>query len=132
MDMVISINNNEKVYVLPVCPVPQITESMNNQVMDTINGPVNIIGKKGLKSISISSLFPNNDYPFIRPGATSNGEEYVEFFQEIMEREIPARLIVIDENQVQMNLAVTINNFTHDKDKAGDIVYSAELLEFPL
>jgi len=132
MDMIISINNNEKVYVLPICPIPQITDPMNNQVMDTINGPVNIIGNKGLKSISISSLFPNNDYPFIRPGGSSNAKEYVEFFEEIMARKIPARLIVIDENDVQMNLAVTINNFTNEKDKAGDIRYTVEFLEFPL
>jgi len=132
MDMIISINNNEKVYVLPVCPIPQITEPMNNQVMDTINGQINVIGNKGLKSISISSLFLNNDYPFIRPGATSNAKEYVDFFEEIMIRKIPARLIVIDENEVEMNLAVTLNNFNHNKDKAGDIQYTAEFLEFPL
>jgi len=132
MDMIISINNNEKVYVLPICPIPQITEPMNNQMMDTLNGPVNIIGNKGLKSISISSLFPNSDYPFIRPGGSSNAKEYVEFFEEIMAREIPARFIIIDKNNVEMNLAVTLNNFAHNKDKAGDVQYSAEFLEFPL
>lgn len=132
MDIVISINNNEKVYVLPICPVPQITEPMNNQVMDTINGQINIIGNKGLKSISLSSLFPNIDYPFIRPGGTSNAKEYVDFFEEIMTRKIPARFILIDENDVEMNLAVTLNNFTHNKDKVGNIRYTAEFLEFPL
>lgn len=100
--------------------------------MDTINGQINIIGNKGLKSISLRSLFPNIDYPFIRPGGTSNAKEYVDFFEEIMTRKIPARFILIDENDVEMNLAVTLNNFTHNKDKVGNIRYTAEFLEFPL
>lgn len=132
MDIIISMNNNEKIITLPICPLPDISKPMNNQVMDTINGPKNIIGEKGLTAVKISSFFPNTEYSFIRPGASANANEYIDFFEELEKRKIPARFIWISQDEIQLNLAVTINNFSYKPDKAGDIVYSADFLEFPL
>lgn len=132
MDIIISINNNEKVMTLPICPLPNITTPMKNQNFNTLNGPKNLIGKKGLKKIRLSSFFPNQEYSFIRPNSSANANEYIDFFEEVMDREIPARFIWISNNNIQLNLAVTLDNFNYKPDESGDISYSMSFTEFPL
>ena len=130
MDMIISMNNNEKIFVLPICPLPEITDSVTNEVVDTINGPINLFGNRNLKTINFDSIFLNNKYDWIRPGAISNAQVYIDFFNEIMNRKIPARLIWVGKDGPKLNIAVTLESFNYIEDRAGDVQYAVEFLEY--
>jgi len=130
MDMIISINNNEKVFILPVCPLPEITDSVTNEVVDTINGPINLFGNRNLTAINFESIFLNKEYEWIRSGASADAQSYINFFNEIMDKKIPARLVWIDENGTKLNIAVTLETFNYSEDIAGDVQYTVDFLEY--
>ena len=130
MDIILSMNNNETVLVLPIPALPKITISGSNQSFDTLNGEINLIGKKSLKSIALSSFLPSRDYEFIRPGASSNPQEYINFIEKALDDEIPIRFIWIDDNEARLNIAATIEIFDYEPDNTGDLYYTLKLKEY--
>jgi hypothetical protein len=58
------------------------------------------------------------------------GMEYVETIKRWRERRVPLRLIITNDGKAEVNMAVTIDNFTYSKDKSGDIKYKLDLKEF--
>jgi hypothetical protein len=126
----LSINNNEEVILLPVTPEEyEISEPWNNQEVEGLNQVMNIIQTKGLSSLSIESFFPSKDYPFLL-SRDMWGMEYVETIKRWRERRVPLRLIITNDGKAEINMAVTIDNFTYSKDKSGDIKYKLDLKEF--
>lgn len=130
MDIILSINNNEKVMFLPVPSQPKIKRAVNNQNFSTLNGDITLIGKKGLMDITLISFFPVRDYDFIRPRGTSHAQEYIEFIEDAMNREIPVRLIWLSDLETKLNLAVTVEAFDYEPDQTGDIYYTLKLKEY--
>ena len=57
---------------LPVLPESfTITDSWDNHELNINSiGAITMIGKRGLKSITINSFFPNHNYSFLEPGST--------------------------------------------------------------
>ena len=54
MNIIFSANNNEEVYVLPIVPPIELNIPRKNEEFETINsGTLNLIGTRGLKSLSI-------------------------------------------------------------------------------
>lgn len=132
MDIVFSANNFEEVARLPIIPssLEGINEPWHNEEFQTMgHGTIKLIGTKGLRSLSITSFFPMMEYPFAKD--KRNGMEYVEFFKKWRERRVPIRLIItFDDGREFLNMACTIDDFTHGLDRSGDITYSLTLSEF--
>src|SRR6056297_564282 len=126
----LSINNNEEVILLPVTPEEyEISEPWNNQEVEGLNQAMNIIQNKGLSSLSIETFFPSKDYPFLL-SRDMWGMEYVETIKRWRERRVPLRVIITNDGETEVNMAVTIDGFTYSKDKSGDINYKLDLKEF--
>ena len=58
-------NGNDKIR-LPILPSSFTVESSQQNTSQNVHrkGEVNLLGKRNLKTIEISSFFPNHDYPF--------------------------------------------------------------------
>lgn len=130
MDIIFSYNNGEVEKVIPVPPNKiDIETGQGNSDFEAFSGPVRLIGNKGLTKMNWSSIFPNRPLRFIRPGASSNAKEYLDFFEAAWKRKIPLRVIVIYTTQ-KINMACTVDNLSWSVDKAGDVAYSISLTEF--
>lgn len=129
MDIFISINNREEVIQLPVVPAEfSIPSPVNHQTFSTVNqGDLRLIGKRGLKGITIDAFFPAKDYPWLR-SRQYTGWEYVEKIEAWIDRERPIRLIITG---TPINMAMTIDNFEYGvRDGSGDIYYTLALTEY--
>ena len=133
MDFVLSYNNNEGVLVFPVIPNGGITLSrgQSNETFDGVNHELQSLGTMDLASFELSSIFPLHDYPWIRPGSSTDGWSYVHTIEAVRERRIPFRAIYLDNDGEEIfNLPVSVDRFEYAPDKAGDIAYALEFREY--
>lgn len=133
MDIILSYNNNEVALVFPVVPndMPEIVSPQANGSFESVNGEMNTIGPTGLRSLSIESIFPTHDYPWLRPNASSDGWRYVELIEAGRRRGIPFRVILLgDGGEEIVNMPCTVDSFAYHRDRAGDVAYSLELREY--
>lgn len=133
MDIIFSANNNEEVLVLPIIPsnLPAITQSCNNEIFETTSGDINLIGNKGLKNMTLECWLPvNKNYRFIRPEASSDGWEYIRFWQKWTDKKVPVRIVITDDLNEILNMAVTIESIEYSINKRKDIDYVLELQEY--
>lgn len=131
MDIVFSIKNNAEVYVLPVCPEIEIEETQNNETFDGLSFDIRMIGKVGLRTLSISSFFPRIRYPYVNPYAEINPSLYIDFFRRIKEEMIPARIVITDKHSKEiLNMAVSIDNFNYKYRNNGEVDYTLDLTEY--
>jgi hypothetical protein len=133
MDIVFTADNNSEIYVLPIIPYDvDLSNPSKNEEFDTINsGPINIIGDAGLRSLSISSFFPTNDYSWIKAGSESDGWTYVDFLKTYKSSKSPIRVVVSDDDGIEVvNMECTIEDFTYGLKRNGDIRYSLSLKEY--
>ena len=80
MDIVVSANNGETALILPILPenMPELVEMWNNNTFESINNDINLIGTKGLRTVTLQSFFPvNKNYKFQRAGSEKDGWKYV-------------------------------------------------------
>ncbi len=133
MDIVFIANNNEIIHILPIVPpgIP-IDSPRKNEVFDSMNrGEFKLIGHMGLKTVSISSFFPNRYYPFIKKGASTRAKDYIDFFEEWSDKKAPIRIVMTTKNGEEvLNLPVVVDNFNHSYDKVGDVNYTLDLSEY--
>ena len=136
MDILLSVNNREQFFTLPVLPKEfKIQSGMKNETFDTISqGEIKLIGMKNLRSITLQSFFPNRDYPFLR-GQEGNRKykawDYVNMIEEWKNRRVPIRMIISDMPENLGNMACTIESFEYgQQDGTGDIYYTLTLSEF--
>lgn len=133
MDIIFSANNNEQVLTLPVLPenMPEFVQTYKNSTFESINGELNLIGNKALRTVSFSCFFPTKKYKFIRPKAIEDGWAYVAFFNKYANNKMPIRMIFVDnDNREISNMAYTIESFNSYVDKVLDIQYSLDLKEY--
>ncbi|QNB48213.1 hypothetical protein BR63_19220 [Thermanaerosceptrum fracticalcis] len=129
MDIYLSINNREQVIRLPVVPKEiKIQSDMDNTTFNTITlGDIKLIGLPALKTVSIQSFFPQQEYSFTRD-KTYKGWEYVEIIVAWKARREPIRLII---TETPINMACTIESFEYGpQDGTGDVYYTLSLSEF--
>lgn len=111
--------------------MPEFAQSYNNSTFESINGELNLIGTKALRTVSITSFFPNKKYNFIRPKASAEGWVYVAFFNKYANQKMPIRMIYLDnEGKEISNMAYTIEAFNTYVDKVGDVQYTLDLKEY--
>jgi hypothetical protein len=135
IEVFLSINNNAELMQLPVPPEKySIPDPWNNQKVDGLKQSLNLIGLRGLKTITIESFFPilGHDYPFLQ-NRTKWGRQYVETIQRWRELRYPIRLVIIDNTgKKDVNMAITIDDFSTEVRSDGDIYYSLVMTEFPI
>lgn len=133
MDIIVSANNNETVLILPIIPevMPEMIQPYKNTSFDAVNQEINLIGAKGLRTVTLQSFFPvNKKYWIQRPGSESNGWKYVAFFNKYADLRVPIRMIWLDGLDEISNMAYTIENLTFQINKVKDINYTIELKEY--
>lgn len=122
-------------YIIPIVP-PDVDfkEGGENETLKTVKGNVRLVGEKGLKTVSWSSIFPvNKNYGFVAVGSRKNGYDYVNFLQDAVTVKIPIRVIITSLNKRTIcNMLATVDDgFSWSIDKTGDIKYSISMTEFP-
>lgn len=130
MQIYFSANNREEVIQIPVVPYLDLIEcETKDEEFETVNGVLLLIGKKGLRTFSFSSFFPNKSYSFIS-GNYKNGEHYKKFFEKWRDKNVPIRVIIIDKGKEMLNMACRYEFNVGIKDRAGDIPYSLSVKEY--
>lgn len=130
MDITFSSEDRKEVLKLPIVPPDLQWDRPNNNVtMETINGEIRLIGKKKLMSLSISSFFPNKEYKFARSNV--KGRYAVGFFAKWKNSGKPIRMAITNDNrETLLSILVSIDNFNHGFDRAGDTTYTLDLTEY--
>lgn len=121
--------SNEKL-VLPVPPEEfTIQEGNNNQVVTVEDvGELNFFGKSKLVSLSLSSFFPNQYYPFCVTKELQKPYDYVELIDRWMQAGKP---LILNIEKTRYNLTCCIENFSYgEKDGSGDVYYTIEFKEY--
>lgn len=133
MDIIVSANNNETVLTIPVIPekMPEMVQPYKNSTFDAVNQEINLIGTKGLRTVTLQSFFPvNKNYPFQRPGSEKDGWKYVAFFNKYADLRVPIRMVWLDGFDEISNMAYTVESCTFQINKVKDIDYTIELKEY--
>ena len=121
--------DNDSKFQLPVKPSEYtINVSHKNTVVNVIQkGDINLIGKTGLRDLSLSSFFPARDYNFSNNSGRKEPLAYVEKIEEWRNSGEPIRVIVTG----ILNMECTIESFNYgEKDATGDIYYTISLKEY--
>lgn len=121
-------NDNEK-FKLPVTPESfEVKVAQKNKTVSIISlGEINLLGKTGLRSISLSSFFPAQDYNFSKNGDRLDPEEYVEQIESWRKANDLVRFIIKD----VVNIQCSIESFSWGmQDGTKDIYYTIDLKEY--
>lgn len=128
MEFWVQQDNNGKLQ-LPVKPSEyNVTVTHRNTVVNVIQvGDVNLIGKTGLREISLASFFPAQDYNFSNNSGRKEPLAYVEQMESWRNSGNPVRVIITG----VLNMEATIESFTYgERDATGDIYYTLYLKEY--
>lgn len=134
MNITVTDIKGELIYILPHVPseIEHGGES-NNETMETLDGPIRIIGEEGLKQVSWSAILPvYKNYSWQKIGSLSNGYDYIKFFNTMKKNRLPIRVVITDSLfKTLHNSLMSIDSFTYKKDKTKDYTYSISLTEYP-
>lgn len=115
---------------LPVLPsTVEIQVGHNNQEVN-INeiGDINLMGKTGLKTLTLSSFFPAQEYYFVEYTGFPDPRDFIQEIDGWRLSGEPTRLIL---TMTGINMLVTIESLTYgEQDGTGDIYYALELKEY--
>ena len=128
MEFWIKQDNNGELQ-LPVKPTDfNITVAHKNTVVNVIQqGDINLMGKTGLREVSLSSFFPAKDYNFSNNSGRKTPLTYVNKIEAWRNSGKPVRVIITD----VLNMEATIESFTWgERDATGDIYYTMLLKEY--
>ncbi|BAL85207.1 phage related protein (plasmid) [Selenomonas ruminantium subsp. lactilytica TAM6421] len=129
-DALITLGCNGSTLVLPVDPeVFMCRVAQKNSIININNsGEYNMIGKTGLKEISISSFFPAQDYQFNNPGASTDPYSYV---NQIEGWRTSGNICQINVSGTPIQFNCLIESFGYgERDGSGDVYYSLQLKEY--
>jgi nucleoid-associated protein YgaU len=130
MEIWLSWQNNKERLRLPILPPNfEVTVgNLNTKVNINEIGNINLIGKSDLKTITLESFFPNQNYYFCEYSDFPKPYECVEMIENWRLSGKPIRLIITD---TPINLAMAIENFSYgERDGTGDVYFSLELAEY--
>lgn len=123
------IKQGEEALQLPVKPTEfTVTVAHRNTVVNVIQlGDINLIGKTGLREISLSSFFPAKDYNFSNNSGRKSPISCVTQLESWRNSGKPVRVIITD----VLNMEATIESFAWgEHDATGDIYYTIALKEY--
>ncbi len=130
--LILSFNNRAEVLELPwPLQAHNISNPHNLYDFTTINqGEVLAIGKKKLKTMTIDSVFPSKDYPFLLNKNYPKPDEAIAKINKWRLSNKPIRVVIVD---TDINLAMAIEDFSYgheDGDGSGDVAFSLSLKEY--
>ncbi len=128
-----SANNGEEILVLPIVPanLPDILQEYGHTEFETNNKVLTLIGKRKRKSFDLEILLPcNKNYSKANSKASSNGRDYIDFWEKWSNKEVPMRLVITDGDIELLNMAYTLNNFSWKYDKKKDIIAKLSVIEY--
>lgn len=114
----------------PVTPSEVVCETSASIVNENVNdlGPVSLFGGTELKTIPISSFFPNKDYSFCTYSNVEKPYSFVSKIESWQNKGAKLRYIVSDG---YTNVPVMINSFTYrEQDGTGDVYFDLSLIEY--
>lgn len=114
---------------LPVKPTEfTVTVTHKNTVVNVIQlGDINLMGKTGLREITLASFFPAKDYNFSNNSGRKEPLACVEQLEGWRKSGNPVRVIITG----VLNMEATIESFSYgEKDATGDIYYTLYLKEY--
>ncbi len=120
--------NRAEGFVLPINPKKiEVSEANMNNKLNLLNvGEINLIGNRGLRSISFSSFFPSKKSYFNKD--EKEPIEYKEMLLKWKNSKRPVRLIISD---LEINDAMAIQNVSFSMNEGdSDIYYTIEFLEY--
>ena len=123
------IKQDEEALQLPVKPTEfNVTVAHRNTVVNVIQlGDINLMGKTGLREVSLSSFFPDKDYNFSNNADRKSPITCVNQLESWRNSGKPVRVIITD----LLNMEATIESFTWgERDATGDIYYTLSLKEY--
>ena len=123
------IKQGEEALQLPVKPTEfNVTVAHRNTVVNVIQlGDINLMGKTGLREVSLSSFFPAKDYNFSINSGRKEPISCVNQLERWRNSGNPVRVIITD----LLNMEATIESFTWgERDATGDIYYTLALKEY--
>lgn len=125
---IVTLSCDNSSIVLPVTPESFGVQVKNNNFVVNITnfGDYNMIGKTGLKSITISSFFPAQDYNF-----SSGSDEPYELVNQIEEWRLSTKpLNLLIENST-IDFDCLIDSFEYkEQDGTGDVYFTLVLTEY--
>ena len=129
---ILSFEERKEVLELPY-PLQEwsLSSPHNTYNFTTINtGEVLAIGKKNLKSITINSVFPARDYPFLLTKNYPEPEACVQMIEKWKNSGKPIRVVIVD---TDINYAMAIEDFSHgmeSMDGSKDVTFTLSLIEY--
>ena len=130
MEFWLSFNNGKEKLQLPVPPPSfEIKRGKQVEVVTLQNiGEVAMLGNGKLATITISSFFPAQLYPFVQYRRFPKPYDCVKLIEHWQAQQKPIRFLITD---TPINIAAVITNFEYgEKDGTGDVYYALELLEY--
>ena len=121
--------DNDSKFQLPVKPSEYtINVAHRNTQVNVIQlGDINLIGKTGLREISLSSFFPAKNYNFSNNSGRKEPLAYVKKIEKWRQSGEPIRVIITG----VLNMECTVESFSYgERDATGDIYYTATLKEY--
>ena len=122
--------NDSNMIRFPVTPSEVICETSANISTESINdlGNVSLFSGVELRSIPISSFFPNRQYSFC---TYSNVEPPYEFVSKIEKWQNEGKKLRYIVSDGYTNIPVMINSFSYkEQDGTGDVYYDLSLIEY--
>jgi len=119
--------------LLPVNPLEEVTFSQpnNSQQFEIVAiGDVTTIGNRKLISVSIKSLFTNQNYPWsVTP--TMGAEQYVQQLKGMYEAKASTRFIITGDG-VDINMLCSLEDFKYSKPfgEADEYYYTLSMKEY--
>lgn len=114
----------------PVSPADfEVGSSQNNQTVSIINlGDINMLGKRGLKTLKFKSFFPNQPYSFVDSISIASPYDYVNRITEMKESGQPCNISI---SGTDVSMPVSIDSFSYgERDSTGDVYFSLNLKEY--
>ena len=122
---------NDSKFQLPVKPTEfNVSVVHRNTVVNVIQlGDINLMGKTGLREVSLSSFFPAKDYNFSNNSSRKSPSTYVSKIESWRKSGDPCRVIITGDGGV--NMLCTIESFIYgERDATGDVYYTLMLQEY--
>jgi hypothetical protein len=127
---------NTQVIQLPVPPNkydtsdPWVNQQTGSKLADALQLSLNIIGIRGLRTISIESFFPieGHNYPFLQ-NTSMWGQDYVDAINSWRDQRYPIRLVITGVS-LNINMLATIDDFKYGVGQDGDINYTLTMVEY--
>jgi nucleoid-associated protein YgaU len=114
---------------LPVLPASfEVSDDQNNEtVVIHTQGEVNLLGKSGLRTMEITSMFPANDYAWLDVDA----DEPFSYIDTLKKWKDDGKIIGLHITDTDIKWNVTIESLKYSEDDAtGDVSYTISLKEY--